>query len=62
MICSIVGYKGKIEFDNKRLDGPLKKLLNIKKIISLGWVPEINLKSGLKQVYLDFQNNDQKFK
>lgn len=62
MICNIVGYKGKIEFDNKNLDGPLKKLLDIKKIISLGWSPEIDFKSGLEQVYLDFQNNDQKSK
>lgn len=62
MICNIVGYKGMIEFDNKNLDGPLKKLLDIKKIISLGWSPEIDFKSGLEQVYLDFQNNDQKSK
>jgi GDP-L-fucose synthase len=34
-----------------RPDGPPQKILDISKIISLGWKPTISLHEGLKQVY-----------
>ena len=51
IIADVVGYDGKITFDETKPDGtPLKKL-DISKALSYGWKPEISLKSGIKSTY-----------
>ena len=54
-IKKIIGYKGKIKFDTKKLDGMPRKLLDSSRIKNLGWKPNINLKNGLVKVYEDFK-------
>lgn len=54
LIAKTVGYKGKITFDIRRPDGAPKKLMNIDKIINMGWHPIINLKDGLALTYQDY--------
>ena len=54
-IKKIIGYKGKIKFDTKKLDGMPRKLLDSSRIKNLGWKPNINLKNGLLKVYEDFK-------
>ena len=49
-ISKLVGFKGKIVFDNNYPDGTFKKNLNSNKIYSLGWKPNIKLAEGLKEV------------
>jgi GDP-L-fucose synthase len=41
-------------FDTSRPDGPPQKLLDISKIIKLGWSPKIGLHEGLALAYADF--------
>ena len=53
-VAEAVGYKGKIDFDASRPDGPPQKLLNVTKIKKLGWSPKIELKQGLARAYADF--------
>lgn len=53
-VAGVVGYKGKIEFDISRPDGPPQKLLDISKIKKLGWVPKTRLHDGLAAAYADF--------
>ncbi|GAB4276909.1 MAG: GDP-L-fucose synthase [Candidatus Rifleibacteriota bacterium] len=54
LIASIVGYDGKIEWDSTKPDGTPRKLLNVDKLKSLGWQPEISLEDGIKMTYQSF--------
>ncbi len=51
LIRSIVSFEGKISFDNSRPDGTPRKLLDISRILKLGWKPGIALKEGLAATY-----------
>jgi len=57
LISEIVEYRGEIKFDLTKEDGPPRKSLMSKKLLSLGWKPEIQLKEGLKATYEDFKKN-----
>jgi GDP-L-fucose synthase len=49
LISNIIGYKGKIIFDNSYPDGTPRKILNVSRIKNLGWKPIYNLQEGLKK-------------
>ncbi len=51
MIKEIVEFDGEIEWDVSRPDGTPRKLLDVSRIKSLGWVPSIDLKRGLESTY-----------
>ena len=53
----IIGYEGELSFDSSKPDGNPRKLLDSTKIYNLGWRPEIDLKSGLKDTYKWFLDN-----
>jgi GDP-L-fucose synthase len=53
LIIDIIGFSGFLNFDSSKPDGTPKKLLDVSKIKSLGWSPEICLEDGLKTTYLD---------
>jgi GDP-L-fucose synthase len=53
-VAHVVGYKGKIDYDTSRPDGPPQKLLDVSKIKKLGWSPKISLRDGLAAAYADF--------
>ncbi|MDC1066092.1 GDP-L-fucose synthase [Candidatus Pseudothioglobus singularis] len=59
MIKRVTGYQGNIDYNDSMPDGPLKKLLDVSTIQSLGWLPSISLEQGLKETYEWFlsQNN-----
>ncbi|MBT6471496.1 MAG: GDP-L-fucose synthase, partial [Candidatus Marinimicrobia bacterium] len=57
LIKKIVGFSGELVFNNKYPDGMLRKLLDAKKIINLGWVSKIKLKDGIKSVYQWYLDN-----
>jgi GDP-L-fucose synthase len=50
-IKNIVGFKGKIEFDNNKPDGIPRKLLDSSLINNLGFKAKIDLKNGLEKTY-----------
>jgi GDP-L-fucose synthase len=54
LVSEVVGYKGELKFDNGKLDGTPRKLLDSSKLNSLGWMPRVNLKAGLAEAYKDF--------
>ena len=60
LIKKIVGFSGELVFNNKYPDGMLRKLLDAKKIINLGWVSKIKLKDGLKK-YLEWAKINYKY-
>ena len=51
MIVDVTGYKNEYEWDTSKPNGTLRKVLNVDKIKSLGWEPEIGLKEGLESTY-----------
>ncbi len=55
-IRDVVGYKGGLEFDTSRPDGPPRKLADSSRLRGLGWKPSVSLSDGLKQTYASFCN------
>jgi GDP-L-fucose synthase len=53
-VKKITGYTGKLTFDTTRPDGTPRKLLNMKKLHSLGWKHTIDLEQGIKKTYASF--------
>lgn len=49
LIKGAVGYQGDIVFDSSKPDGTPRKLLDVTKILRLGWRPGINLQKGVRQ-------------
>jgi GDP-L-fucose synthase len=54
MIALEVGYQGRLIFDSTRPDGTPRKILDISKIIKMGWIPTINLKNGINKTIEEF--------
>ncbi len=60
LIKKVVEFDGNIVFDAERPDGTPRKLLDIKKVLSLGWEPKIRLEDGLITSYQAFlEENDE---
>jgi GDP-L-fucose synthase len=53
-VADTVGFQGAIVWDTTKPDGTPKKLLNIDKIVALGWKPKTSLNEGLQQTYAAF--------
>jgi GDP-L-fucose synthase len=51
LISSVVGYEGRVEWDSGKPDGTPRKLLDSRRIRSLGWKPAIGLREGLASTY-----------
>ncbi len=50
-VAAAVGYTGTIEFDASKPDGTPRKLLDVSKLLGLGWKPKVELGEGLKRTY-----------
>ncbi len=57
LVASVVGYKGRIEWDTTRPNGTPRKLLNVDKARELGWIYRTELADGIRLAYEDFLNN-----
>jgi GDP-L-fucose synthase len=51
LIKRIVGYDGTIEHDLTKPDGTPKKLLDVRRMKTLGWQAKIGLEEGIRQTY-----------
>ena len=49
-----VGFNGEILWDDTKPDGTPRKLMNIDKMLSMGWKPEISLDQGIEVVVKDY--------
>lgn len=56
-ISEVVGYSGKIVFDNSKPDGAPRKLMDVERARSLGWENRIALNEGLASTYLWYTEN-----
>lgn len=51
LIKHIVGFEGEIVWDSTKPDGTPRKLMDVSKLNSLGWVAKIDLQNGIQSVY-----------
>ena len=56
-IANIVGYERDINWDTSKPNGTPRKVLNVDKIKSLGWKPQIELRQGITQTYEWYKKN-----
>jgi GDP-L-fucose synthase len=47
----VIGYKGRVIFDDSKPDGTPRKLLDVSRLAGLGWRAKISLKAGIEQTY-----------
>jgi len=56
-VAATVGYQGRTTWDSSKPDGTPRKLLDVSKILGLGWSPTIPLDAGIKATYDWYRNN-----
>ncbi|MCB1145106.1 MAG: GDP-L-fucose synthase [Leptospiraceae bacterium] len=56
-IQNVVGYQGRLVFDQTKPDGTPRKLLDASKLHKMGWKHSINLEEGIDLSYKDFLKN-----
>jgi len=56
MVRSVVGYEGKLRYDQSKPDGTPRKVLDVARVRALGWRPLIPLREGVEQVYRWYLN------
>lgn len=54
LVADVVGYKGRVIWDNSKPDGTPRKLLDITKLTQLGWHYKVELEDGIRLTYQDF--------
>jgi GDP-L-fucose synthase len=55
-VAASVGYKGRTTWDTSKPDGTPRKLLDVSRVLDLGWSPSIPLDAGIKATYEWFKN------
>ena len=56
-IAAITNYDGEILWDNSMPDGTPRKVLNVSRLMNLGWEPKINLNYGLTETIKNLDLN-----
>jgi GDP-L-fucose synthase len=51
LVARVVGYSGRVIFDSSRPDGTPRKLLDVSRILTLGWHAQIPLEQGIASTY-----------
>lgn len=54
LVKDVVGFEGAVEWDRGKPDGTPRKLLDVSRLLSLGWKPQTNLVNGIRKAYDDF--------
>ncbi|MGR8980877.1 MAG: GDP-L-fucose synthase [Gammaproteobacteria bacterium] len=61
-MAKVVGFGGRIEFDESKPDGAPRKLLDVSRLQALGWQASINLQDGLSRTYDWFLAHQENFR
>ena len=54
LIREIVGFNGKLWFNDTKPDGTFRKLLDVTKLAKLGWRSKIQLADGISEIYRQY--------
>jgi GDP-L-fucose synthase len=57
LVCDVVGFTGRLEFDSTKPDGTPRKLLDVSKLTKQGWQAKIPLREGIESMYEWFLKN-----
>jgi GDP-L-fucose synthase len=57
IVMSVIGYSGELTLDPSKPDGTPRKLLDVSRLGSLGWRPQITLKKGIEMTYTWFKQH-----
>jgi len=57
LVARIIGYSGRIVLDHSHPDGTPRKLLDLSRLTTLGWHPQITLEDGIASTYDWFRKN-----
>lgn len=55
LVKSVIGFSGAVVFDSSKPDGTLRKRLDVSRIFSCGWQPQVNLCAGITKTYESYQ-------
>jgi GDP-L-fucose synthase len=58
IISGIIGYSGKIEYDETKPDGTPRKLMDVSRINKLGWKYRTEIEEGIEKTYKWFLKNE----
>ncbi|MDP1712212.1 MAG: GDP-L-fucose synthase [Candidatus Nanopelagicaceae bacterium] len=58
--AAVVGFTGRLRFDDTKPDGPPRKLLDVGRLTKLGWRPKISFEQGLYDTYKWFMKNEER--
>jgi GDP-L-fucose synthase len=58
IVARVVGYDGAVNWDASKPDGTPRKLLDVSKLASLGWKPQITLEDGIAATYRWFLEHE----
>ena len=53
-VMDVIGFEGKIVFDDSKPDGTRRKLLDISRMKQLGWQAKTELRAGVAKTYSDY--------
>ncbi len=56
-VKGVVGFEGKIEWDDSKPDGTPRKLMDSSRLRKLGWSPQVDLREGISRAHEDFKKN-----
>jgi GDP-L-fucose synthase len=60
LVKEVVGYDGQLRFEASKPDGMPAKLLDLSRLVELGWRPRTSLRSALSATYDWFLQNERK--
>lgn len=51
LVVEAVGFEGTVEFDSTKPDGTPRKLIDVEKLHSLGWIHKVEIDEGVKRLF-----------
>ena len=57
LVTKAVGFTGIVEFDASKPDGTMRKLIDVRKLHSLGWIHKIEIEDGVQKLFRWYKQN-----
>ena len=51
LVIKAVGFEGTVEFDASKPDGTMRKLIDVSKLHSLGWIHKVEIEDGVAKLF-----------
>ena len=57
LVVKAVGFEGEVEFDASKPDGTPRKLIDVSKLHSLGWIHKVEIEEGVRRLFEWYQDS-----